>query len=151
IPDYTFEYFFLDDSFDQMHRADKKYGEIFRYFSAMAIIVACMGLFGLALFTAEQRTKEIGVRKVLGATVPNLVFLLSKHFIFLILLANVFAWPLAYFVMNKWLQNFAYIIEISWLTFLLATFAALLIAFLTVSYQAVKAALANPVDSLKYE
>jgi putative ABC transport system permease protein len=151
IPDYPFDYFFLNESFEQMHRADQRLGDIFRYFSSMAIIVACMGLFGLALFTAEQRTKEIGMRKVLGATVPNLVFLLSKHFIFLIGLANILAWPLAYFIMDNWLQNFVYRTNISIHTFIYSSLLVVIIALITVSFQTIKAAVANPINSLRYE
>ena len=108
-------------------------------------------LFGLAAFTAERRTKEIGIRKVLGATVTNVVALLSKDFVKLVLLANVIAWPVAWYAMNRWLQNFAYRIEISWWVFALAGGLALAIALLTVSTQAVRAALANPVEALRYE
>ncbi len=113
--------------------------------------MACLGLFGLASYTAEQRTKEIGVRKVLGATVPSIVGLLSKDFALLVALAFVAAAPVAYFAMGRWLDDFAYRIEISWWIFLMAGLFALLIALLTVSYQSIKAALADPVKSLRYE
>jgi putative ABC transport system permease protein len=108
-------------------------------------------LFGLISFTAEQRTKEIGIRKVLGASVGNVVQLLSREFVVLVILANIIAWPVAYFVMTRWLKNFAYRTEIGLLTFLLSGFAALVIAIFTVCSQSIKAALANPVDSLRYE
>jgi putative ABC transport system permease protein len=117
----------------------------------MAIIIACLGLFGLISFAAEQRTKEIGIRKVLGASVANLVSLLSRDFLKLVAMANVIAWPVAWFAMNKWLENFAYRIDIGWWVFVLAGGLALLIALVTVSTQAIKAALANPVESLRYE
>jgi putative ABC transport system permease protein len=117
----------------------------------LAILIACVGLFGLAAFMAEQRTKEIGVRKVLGASISGIVVLMSKDFTGLVLLGLLVATPLTYFAMSKWLQDFAYRIDISWWVFALAGGLALLIALLTVSTQAIKAALANPVDSLRYE
>jgi len=145
------EYFFLDENFDQLYRADQRLGRIFGYFSALAIFIAGMGLFGLASFTTAQRTKEIGIRKVLGATVSGVVALLSKDFVKLVLLANLIAWPVAWYAMNKWLQDFAYRIEIGWWIFALAGGLALVIALLTVCTQAIKAALANPVEALRYE
>jgi putative ABC transport system permease protein len=151
VPGQPFEYFFLDDDFDRLYKAEKKVGQIFSTFAILAVLVACLGLFGLASFTAEQRTKEIGIRKVLGATVPNIVTLLTKEFSKWILLANIVAWPIAYFAMNRWLQNFAYRISIGPGMFFLAAFIALLIALFTVSYKAIKAAIANPKDALKYE
>ena len=150
-PSYPFDYYFLDDDFERLHQADQQLGQIFQGFAWLAIGIASLGLFGLAAFTAEQRTKEIGIRKVLGATVGNVTALLSKDFVRLVLLANLLAWPIAWFAMNKWLENFAYRIEISWWVFALAGGLALLIALLTVSTQAVRAALANPVESLRYE
>jgi putative ABC transport system permease protein len=117
----------------------------------IAILIGCLGLFGLASFTAVQRTKEIGIRKVLGASVSGIVALLSKEFLKLVLIANLIAWPVAWFAMSKWLENFAYSIDIGVGTFLLAAALALLIALLTVSYQSIKAALANPVKSLRNE
>jgi putative ABC transport system permease protein len=134
-----------------MYRAETKVGEIFSIFAALAIFTACLGLFGLASFTAEQRIKEIGIRKVLGATVSNVAMLMSRDFVKLVLVANLLAWPLAWYAMNRWLQDFAYRIDISWWVFALAGGMALLIALLTVSIQAVKAALANPVEALRYE
>jgi putative ABC transport system permease protein len=151
IPYYPLDYFFLDASFEQMHLADKKMGEIFSVFSILAIFVACMGLFGLATYTAEQRTKEIGVRKVLGASVSNIYLLLSREFLKWVALANIIAWPVAYFAMHKWLQNFAYRINIGWEIFLVSAGAALFISVVTVSYQSIRAAVSNPVDSLRYE
>ena len=151
IPYYPLDYFFLDASFEQMHIADKKMGEIFSVFSILAIFVACMGLFGLAAYTSEQKTKEIGVRKVLGASVSNIYLLLSREFLIWVALANIIAWPVAYYVMHKWLQNFAYRVVIGWEIFLVSAGAALAISVVTVSYQSIKAALANPIDSLRYE
>jgi putative ABC transport system permease protein len=146
-----FEYAFLDDSFDAQYRAEERLSGIFSYFSVLAIFIACLGLFGLASFTAEQRTKEIGIRKVLGASVPGIVVLLSKEFTKWVLVANAIAWPAAYFLMNRWLQGFAYRMNINFLTFVFAGVISLAIALGTVSYQALKAATSNPADSLRYE
>jgi len=151
VPNQLFLYSFLDDDFNQLYRGEDKLSRIFRYFTGIAILVAGLGLFGLAAFTTEQRTKEIGIRKVLGASAAGIVALLSKEFVKLVLLANLIAWPIAYFVMNDWLQDFAYRIQIGWWVFALAGGLALVIALLTVSAQAIKAALANPVEALRYE
>lgn len=121
------------------------------WFAGLAIALSCLGLFGMAVFSIERRTKEIGIRKVLGASVGGVVTLLSKDFIKLVLLANLIAWPVAWYAMSKWLQDFAYRIELGWWTFALAGGVALLIALLTVSAQAIRAALANPVEALRYE
>jgi putative ABC transport system permease protein len=150
-PNRPFEYSFLDERFDQLYRAEERQGQIFGTFALLAIFVACLGLFGLASFTAEQRTKEIGVRKVLGASVANIVALLSKEFLLLVGVANLIAWPVAYYAMSRWLQDFAYRIELGPGTFVLGGAVALAIALLTVSYQAIKAAQANPVEALRYE
>ncbi|HMB89686.1 MAG TPA: ABC transporter permease [Rhodothermales bacterium] len=151
VPDQPFDYSFLDDDFAAMYRNEQRLGQLFSVFAGLAILIACMGLFGLAAFTTEQRTKEIGIRKVLGATVPNLVGLLSRDFLLLIGLACCIAIPAAYFVMRTWLDDFAYRTEIGAGTFLMAGGLALLITLATISYQAIKAALANPVKSLRYE
>ncbi len=151
MPDYPFEYEFLDDRIDQLYRTEQRISTIFRYFTFLTMFVACLGLFGLASCTAEQRTKEIGIRKVLGARITVIVLLLTKEFTKLILFANLIAWPVAYYAMNKWLQNFAYRTNIGWLTFILAGILVLVIALITVSYQSIKAAVANPVESLRYE
>ena len=148
---YPFHYQFFDEDFDSLYRSEQRIGTIVRYFSVLAVFISCLGLFGLAAFMAEQRTKEIGIRMVLGASFVEIVALLSKEFIKWVLAANVIAWPLAYFVMNKWLQNFAYRTEIGMGVFLASAALALGIALLTVSFQSVKAAAANPVDSLRYE
>ncbi|MGH7601128.1 MAG: FtsX-like permease family protein, partial [bacterium] len=150
-PNTPFEYHFLDETIDRQYAAEKKISAMANYFTILAIAISCLGLFGLAAFAAERRTKEIGVRKVLGATVTNIVSMLSQDFVKLVLVANIIAWPVAYFAMNKWLQNFAYRIDLGWWVFVFAGGAALLIALLTVSTQALKAALANPVDSSRYE
>jgi putative ABC transport system permease protein len=121
------------------------------YFSFLAVLIGCLGLFGMASFTAEQRTKEIGIRKVLGASVPGIIRLLAKEFMLLVILANLIALPVAYFAMNRWLQGFAYRMDIHAWVFVLSAALSLTIALVTVSYQAVRAALANPVDSLRYE
>lgn len=146
-----FSYSFMSKSFDEMYRSEQRVGDIALTFSALAILIACLGLFGLATFLAEQRTKEIGVRKVLGASVSSILFMLSKEFIKWIIIANVIAIPVAYYFMHKWLQEFAYRINISWWVFAAAGIVALIIALVTVSFQAIKAATANPVESLRYE
>ena len=146
-----FDFFFLDDQYDALYRAEQRLGTLFAYFAGLALFVACLGLFGLASFTAEQRTKEIGVRKVLGATVPGVVLLLSKEFVLLVGIAFVIAAPVAYFLMDGWLAAFAYHIHPGLGTFAFAGFAALLIAVLSVGYQALRTALANPVRALRYE
>ena len=146
-----FEFNFLDERLNDFYRNDQRVGRLFGIAAGLAIFVACLGLFGMAAYSTEQRRKEIGVRKVLGASAPNVILLLSKDFTRLVVLALVVASPAAYFFMNRWLQDFAYRVPINPGMFLLAGFVALAIAWLTVSYQAVKAALANPVESLRYE
>ena len=146
-----FEYSFLDETFDQQYRGEARFRSIFSYFSTLAIFIACLGLFGLVAFTTTRRMKEIGVRKVLGATMSNIVVMLSKDYAKLVVLASVAAVPLAYYVMNTWLQSFAYRVEMGIWVFFAAGFLTLLIALFTVGYQAVKAARTNPVDALRYE
>jgi len=146
-----FSYRFLDDSFNEMYRNEQRVGKLAISFAVLAIFIACLGLFGLATYMAEQRTKEIGIRKVLGASVGNVVNMLSKDFIILVLIASVIAFPVAWWAMHSWLQDFAYRITIGWWIFLAAGAIAFLIAFITVSSQAIKAALANPVKSLRTE
>ncbi|KAA9349947.1 ABC transporter permease [Larkinella humicola] len=150
-PGMPFSYSFLDDSFDAMYRAEQRVGQIVLTFSVLAILVACLGLFGLAAFMAEQRTKEIGVRKVLGATTASIVGLLSKDFLRLVLIAILIASPIAWYGMNAWLKDFAYKIDVPWWVFVLAGTVAVFIAFVTVSFQSIKAALMNPVKSLRSE
>ena len=150
-PDQPFSYRFLDESFARMYDAEQRIGKIAGIFGLLSILVSCLGLFGLAAFTTEQRTKEIGIRKVLGASVSSVVGLLSRDFLKLILVALVIATPLAYYFMKTWLSDFAYRIDIQWWIFVLAGSMAILVAFLTVGYQSMKAALANPVKSLRNE
>jgi putative ABC transport system permease protein len=150
-PGDLFEYFFVDTNFDIQYRSEERLSHIFQIFTLLGIFIACLGLFGLASFIAEQRTKEIGIRRVLGATVSQVVVLLSKEFTKWVLIANLIAWPLAYFAARKWLQNFAYRMTPGFEIFLFAAILALFIALCTVGYQALKAAAANPVDSLRYE
>ncbi len=150
-PNAEFTYAFLDDTYDKLYKSDQRVGVLFNYFSLIAIFISCLGLFGLATFTAEAKVKEIGIRKVLGASVGQLVGLLSKDFVKLVGIAFLLATPLAWYIMSEWLQNFAYRIEISWWVFALAGGLAVTIALLTVSFQAIKAALANPVKSLRSE
>jgi len=150
-PRHPFDFAFLDDSFNRIYQEEQKFGSIFRVFSFLAIFIACLGLYGLASFTAERRTKEIGIRKVLGASISGIFMLLSRGLSKWVLLANIIAWPVAYYFMNKWLQNFAYRVGLSIWIFILSGLAAFCIALLTVSFQSIKAAAANPVDSLRYE
>jgi putative ABC transport system permease protein len=150
-PGFPFDYQFLDQAFDNMYRQEQRVGRIAISFAVLAILIACLGLFGLATYMAEQRTKEIGVRKVLGASVQNITTMLSKEFVTLVIIAAVIAFPLAWWGMHLWLQDFAYRVNISWWVFALAAFIAFAIALVTVSFQAIRAAIANPVDSLRTE
>jgi putative ABC transport system permease protein len=150
-PGMPFEYHFLDDSFDEMYRSEQRMGKIALTFSLLAILIACLGLFGLAAYMAEQRTKEIGIRKVLGASIGNVVGLLSSDFVKLVAIAALIAIPFAWWAMHRWLQDFAFRIDLSWWIFPLAAVLALAIALATVSFQAIRAALMNPVKSLRTE
>ena len=150
-PEFPFEFHFLDEAFDRNYRDEQKFGVITRYFTLFAILISCLGLFGLAAFMAEQRTKEVGIRKTLGATIPSIVFHFLKEYWILIGLANLLAWPTAYFIMTQWLRSFAYRVDMNIFVFILSGLLALVFALLTVSCQAVKAATINPVDSLRYE
>ena len=149
--DQALNYSFFNNDFAKLYASEQRTGQIFSIFSILAIFIACLGLLGLAAYTAEQRTKEIGIRKVLGATVPEIIFMLTKEFTKWVLIANLIAWPVAYYFMNKWLQDFAYRINMSGWIFIFAGCAALAIALITISFQAIKAATANPVKSLRYE
>jgi len=151
MPNRPFSYFFLDDFFDKQYRSEQRFGQLFLNFAILAIIISCLGLLGLASYSTMQRTREIGIRKVLGATVPNIVNLLSKDFLKLVALAVVIASPVAWIVMHRWLQDFAYRIPIFWWIFVVAAFTAAIIALITVSFQAIKAAVSNPVVSLRSE
>jgi putative ABC transport system permease protein len=150
-PATPFEYAFLNDDLAGGYAGAERLGTVFLVFSCLTIVIACIGLFGLAAFSTERRTREIGIRKVLGASVGQVVASLSRDFILLVAAANLIAWPVAWYVMDRWLENFAYRTGISWPTFLLAGAIALSVALLTVSYQAIRAALANPVEALRYE
>lgn len=150
-PDYPFEYSFLDEAFEKEYRTEAVIGKLSLSFTGIAMLISCLGLFGLASFAAERRTKELGIRKVLGASVSGIVSLLSKDFLKLVLIALVIASPIAWWAMNKWLEDFTYRIEVQWWMFAVAGFAAVVIALLTVSWQAIRAAVANPVDSLRDE
>jgi len=152
-PNFPFDYSFLDETFDALYKSEERMGKLFIYFSIIAIFIACLGLFGLASYTAEQRTKEIGIRKTFGATTPSISFLLTRDFTKWILLANIIAWPAAYYFLGLWLENFAFRINITdqWHVFLLSAVISFAVAILTVSLQAIKVAHSNPVDALKYE
>ncbi|TAL61562.1 MAG: FtsX-like permease family protein, partial [Bacteroidetes bacterium] len=148
-PQYPFEYSFLDESIDKMYKSEERYSKVILTFSIVALFIACLGLLGLASFVTEQRKKEIGIRKVQGASIKSIVQLISNEFLILVIVSNVIAWPVAYFFMNKWLISFAYKIDISIWTFIYSGLLALLIALLTVGFKAVQASLANPVKSLE--
>lgn len=148
---FPFEYFFMDETIDNLYNTDVQTSKMVSYFTILAIFIAALGLFALTQFSVERRLKEIGIRKILGASLPQIILLISKEFTGQVLAANLVAWPLAYWAMDRWLQNFAYRIDIDLGSFIIAGAAALLIAFITVSYQAVKAAISDPVKALRYE
>ena len=150
-PAFPFEYKFLDDDYNNLYKTDQRSGALFSAFAAIAILISCLGLFGLATYTAQVKIKEIGIRKVLGASVVNITAMLSKDFLILVVISLVIASPIAWFAMHKWLGDYAYRIEIQWWVFVVAGLTAVVIAFITMSFQAVKAALANPVKSLRSE
>jgi len=150
-PEIPFDYFFLDDNFESYYQFEQKLGKIFIYFTLFALFIASLGLFGLASFTAEQRTKEIGIRKAMGSSINQISLILSIDFIKPVLLANVFAWPIAWYLMRKWLQNFEYKTSIDWWIFLAAGILAIIIALVTVYFQTIKTASTNPVQALRYE
>ena len=151
VPGTPFDYSFLDSEFDSLYRSEQLMGTVFGIFTFLSIFVACLGLFGLSLYTVERRTNEIGVRKVLGASVQSIVALLSRDLLKMILISAVVAFPIAWLAMTKWLEDFAYRTDIRWWIFLLAALSAVVVALLTVSYQSIRAALANPVKSLRSE
>jgi putative ABC transport system permease protein len=150
-PATPFDFSFLDNEFDALYRSEQRMGIVFGIFTFLSIFVACLGLFGLSIFTAERRKKEIGVRKVLGASVQTVVGLLSREFLRLVIIATWIAFPVAWLAMNKWLQDFAYRINMGWWIFFIAGASAITIALVTVSFQAAKAAMANPVKALRAE
>jgi putative ABC transport system permease protein len=151
LPNYPFEYRFLDEDFTRRYRIEIGAGQLLRYFTVLVVIISCLGLFGLSSFTAEQRTKEIGVRKVLGASITNLVILMTSQFTKLVFIAIAIAFPIAYYILNKYLGNYAYRIDLSVSVFVLSGLLAVLVAIITVSYQAIRAATVNPAQALKYE
>jgi len=146
-----FSYDFLDKTFESHYQSQQRAGILFTTFAAIAIFISCLGLFGLATYTAQVKTKEIGIRKVLGASVGRVIQLISKDFLKLVIIATVIATPVAYWAMNKWLQDFAYRVSISGWTFVLAAIISVIIALIAISFQSIKAAIANPVKSLKTE
>ena len=150
-PGHPLQYQFLDDHFKEVYRTDAQITQMVGILAFLAILISCLGLFGLASYSAERRIKEIGVRKVLGASMSSIVALLSKHFVKLVLIANAIAWPLAWYAVNHWMQDYAYRLPMSWWVFIVAGVAALGIALVTVSFLAMKAAAANPVESLRTE
>jgi len=151
VPGSPFEYTFLDDELNRLYGPEQRFQDLFASFSTLAIVLALVGLLGLASFAAEQRTKEIGVRKVLGASVPSVIGLLSREFVVLVLLANVVAWPVAYYFMNRWLEGYAYRIGLSWWVFVVSGITVLIMALVSVTVQTLRAASANPVEALRYE
>ena len=150
-PNHLFSYVFMVEYFNRNYEIENRSYGLFRVFSIVALLIACLGLFGLTVYAAETRVKEIGVRKVLGASVANITVLMSREFILWVAIANVIAWPAAYLAMNRWLANFAYHVHINVWTFLFSAFLVILFALVTVSYQAIRTAFADPIDSLRYE
>jgi putative ABC transport system permease protein len=150
-PGRAFDFFFVDDNLNQLYQSETRLSAVTGAFTGLAILIACLGLFGLSSLMVAQRTKEIGIRKTLGASIPNIVFLVTKIFNKLVLVAFVLACPLAYFATKRWLQSFAYRVDVGWEIFALAGVLALVIAFLTIGFQSLKAALSNPVEALRYE
>jgi ABC-type antimicrobial peptide transport system permease subunit len=150
-PNNVYQYTFLDDKIAGFYKQETQLSQLYKIFAVIAIFLSCLGLYGLASFMAVQRIKEVGIRKVLGATAGNIVYLFSKEFIILIAIAFAIATPIAWYFMNQWLDDYAYRINVGWWIFLIAGLAAILIALLTISFQAIKAAIANPVKSLRTE
>jgi ABC-type antimicrobial peptide transport system permease subunit len=150
-PEYPFDYVFLDDAIQSRYRSEQTTGKIVTIFTVLAIFISCLGIFGLSSFMAEQRTKEIGIRKVLGASVSSIVRYISKEFVLLVIIANIVMWPLAYFILSRWLESYAYRVNIAWWLFAFTGFAVLMVSLLTICWQIIRAAMANPVNSLRYE
>jgi len=147
----TFDYYFLDDAYDRLYRNEQRLALMIGYLEGLAILLGCMGLFGLATYAAQRRSKEIGIRKVMGASVFSILRMMSSEFLVLVLISNLIAWPLGYYFLQRWLQGYAYRCGFGIETFLLAGFATLLIALAAVSLHTVRASLANPVESIRYE
>ena len=145
------KYYFTDEEIAKNYKAEYTVSKLSKYFAFLAIFISCLGLFGLVMFTTEQRTKEIGIRKVLGASIPGIVQMLSKDFLVLVLIAAIIAFPVAWWAMHNWLLDFAYRVNIGWWVFVAAGVAAVIIALITISFQSIKAAIANPVKSLRSE
>jgi putative ABC transport system permease protein len=150
-PDFVFEYKFLDEKVESFYKQENQLGHLYKIFAIIAIFLSCLGLYGLASFMAVQRIKEVGIRKVLGATGSHIVYLFSKEFVILIAIAFAIATPLTWYFMHQWLQNYPFRIELSWWIFIVGGGVSIIIALITVSFQAIKAALANPVTSLRAE
>jgi ABC-type antimicrobial peptide transport system permease subunit len=150
-PDFVFEYKFLDDKVASFYKQENQLAYLYKIFAGIAIFLSCLGLYGLASFMAVQRIKEVGIRKVLGATASNIVYLFSREFVSLIIIAFAIATPIAWYFMHEWLENFAYRIHLSWWLFLIGGITSVIIALISVSFQAIKAAIANPVKSLRTE
>ncbi len=150
-PNYTFSHRTMTDHYSELYSNEKRVGQIFDYFAVLAILLSCLGLFGLSAYAAEQRTKEIGIRKAMGSTITNIIFILEKDFIKWVLISNIIAWPVSYYFANKWLESFTYKIDISIYVFALATVLTFIIAIITVFAQAYRAAIKNPTQSLRYE
>ena len=151
LPNSPFQYTFLDQEYQQLYENEQRMSQVFIVFAILAIFIACLGLFGLAAYVAERRTKEIGIRKVLGASVGKITLMLSMDFLKLIFVAALIAFPIAWWAMNRWLEDFAYRVNVEWWIFALALFLAISIALITISFQAIRAAVANPVKSLRTE
>lgn len=150
-PDFDFNYHFMDETLENLYRAEQRSNKLINYFTIFAIFISCLGIFGLASFMAEQKTKEIGIRKVMGASVSTIVRIFSAEFTKLVLISNIIAWPLAYYAMEKWLESFAYHTKLSWWMFALGAVLSLTVVIITISYQSIKAATKNPAESLRYE
>jgi putative ABC transport system permease protein len=148
---YAMDFTFIEDNFNKNYQAEKRMKELLQAFALFAVFISCLGLFGLSAFTAQLKTKEMGIRKAMGASVMKIALQMSRNFVIYVIFALIIALPLGYFFMNKWLDNFAYHIDIQWWEFALAAFMALAITAFSVSYQALRSGLANPVDSLRYE
>ena len=150
-PGAPFAYYFLDSRFADLYSSEQKTGQVITSFSLLAMVIACLGLFGLAIHITQQRAKEIGIRKVFGASVQQLLFLVSRDFLLLVCMSFLISIPLTWWSMHKWLQDFAYRIDIGWQAFLIAAVTAILLALVTVGFQAIKSAMANPIKSLRTE
>ncbi len=150
-PDYVYEYSFLDETIENFYKQEDQLAQLYKIFAGIAIFISCLGLYGLVSFMAVQRTKEVGIRKVLGASVRNIIYLLSKEFTLLIILAFIISAPIAYYIMHEWLKNYTYRVPLSASIFILAILSSIVIAWLTVAHRAIQAALANPVTSLRSE